>query len=449
MTALMIPQALEDNGHELLDCLNAALADDFSLLPDRSDPLSTAIADLIVRCRDRSLHQLRDVVSVSVNLNETAVMSANLLYDLRQVDNRTQDIAAAAEEMAATVEEMARHGEEISQSARNAGSACTTVRNAVGGSSQTMQDITSAIGKASERVSAIQSLGASIATIATNIKKIASQTNMLAINAAVEAARAGEAGRGFAVVASEVKSLSDRTALATTEISNIVYQLDTGLANMIQAMRESTSSASEGTRSLAALNEALSGALRDVENSADSAGQIAIALRQQKEASSSVATGIATVALSATQATRQLNHIVDAMERAQTGIDSRLKVLAEEDIPGKVVLLAQSDHVIWKKRLANMIVGRGKLNVNELADHNSCRLGKWYNTAKSQGFAHDSDFNGLEDPHCRVHQHGIDAVRCYNSGDVAGALRQLECVEVASGQVLDKLVRLERKSAGR
>jgi len=431
---------------DLLSCVEAALNDDFSRVPTGSDALSRAVAALIERSRGQTSAQLDDVVSVSVSVNETAGMSAHLLYDLRQVDDEAQGIAAAAEEMAATVNEVAQHGEEILHNARRAGETCKTSGQALIETSQRMTAINSALVETNGRIGAIHDLGTSISTIAGNIKKIASQTNMLAINAAVEAARAGEAGRGFAVVAAEVKALSDRTANATLEIGNIIGKLDSGLTAMVNAMTSSRESAELGSRSLVTLQDALTVAAKELDNVIINADHISVALNQQREASQNVASGVSTVAASSGKATAQLEGIVGAMEQAQGGLNARLQALSGTNVPGKIVKLAQSDHVIWKRRLANMIIGREGLKPNELADHHTCRLGKWYDGCRHTALAGSPEFVAIEDPHARVHSHGIEAVRRYNAGDIRGALSELRCVEVASAEVLDGLKRLERRA---
>jgi methyl-accepting chemotaxis protein len=89
------------------------------------------------------------------------------------------------------------------------------------------------------------------------IKDIASQTNLLAFNAAIEAARAGDAGRGFAVVADEIRKLAENSSKSAVDIANIVKKVEHESKDTITAMKDGMKMLGDGSEVIQTALEAM------------------------------------------------------------------------------------------------------------------------------------------------------------------------------------------------
>ncbi len=163
--------------------------------------------------------------------------------------NITERVAATME----AVELAAATSEQTSQIASNA---VSVLHEAV----ETSHKIANQVQEATDLGNQLMAQSKNINEIVVTIRAIADQTNLLALNAAIEAARAGDAGRGFAVVADEVRKLAARTATATTEITQVVGNNTSLIANMEKELSAINDIALHGEESI---NQVASG-LEDV-----------------------------------------------------------------------------------------------------------------------------------------------------------------------------------------
>lgn len=241
------------------------------------------------------------------DLRQNADVVANAAHEMATTSQQVAGASAlqseAAASMAAAVEEMTVSINHVSESSLHAHSVTTQTGELSNAGNQAIEDTVAEMQRISTTVhqasSTIRDMGESsqrISSIVGVIKDVAEQTNLLALNAAIEAARAGEAGRGFAVVADEVRKLAERTAKATTEISDMVATVQGNADLAVGTMDETVARVTEGVNLARKTSESMLSINQGSQQVMDTVTDISNALREQGVASNEIAANVENIA---------------------------------------------------------------------------------------------------------------------------------------------------------
>ena len=234
------------------------------------------------------------LLSRSINrpLQESAVViassAAEILAATTEQAAGTNESVAAITETVATVDEIAQTANQAAQRAKAvADSAHRAADNARQGR-KSIEDTTAAmlavegqVGSIAERIVALAEQAQAIGEIITAVSDIAEQTKLLALNAAVESARAGEHGRGFAVVASEIKALAGQAKQSTTQVRQILGDIQRATSSAVMTTEQGTKQVAIASAKAKQTGEIMNGLAETLNDAAQAAAQIVASAGQQ------------------------------------------------------------------------------------------------------------------------------------------------------------------------
>jgi len=433
------PAAEESLDAEAIACLKAIAENDYSRRPPNAGALSGLVAEVADKLADQGMVQLRRTVESSMQASNAMTAVSFATGDMREIDERVHGISAATAEMVATINHISE------ASAASAGLAAETEEGVRAGlasvetATTEMESISRSVAQAAEKVGTLADTSQQIGDILEVIQAIAKQTNLLALNATIEAARAGQAGKGFAIVAGEVKNLAQQTAQATEDIRDQIAAIRTVMESVTESMMESGATVEKGQTAIADVGAKMDAVARAIAAVSARINDTASAATEQTAAMEEISRTIHEIAAMSERGREHAERALDAVAASEKVVGDQFADLDRLNLRHAILYRAQSDHFLWKKALAEILVGRSQKKADSLSSHHECRLGKWYDNVRDSAYTEHPAFARLEDPHRRVHQHGRKAAELFLSGDRVAALEEFAEVDKASAEVVQLL----------
>lgn len=372
-------------------------------------------------------------------INNPVVMRLNETMSIIGDNSLMKDTFEQVESQTMSIKHMENASLNLEDSIDNISSAMGNIRDNTHNIIEVSQNITNdmndsitAVNQSSKRIEVINNrvqnfkgkIG-KIEEIVDLVKKVANQSNLLALNASIEAARAGEAGKGFAVVADQVRLLSSNTAESAEDIVKYVSELKENIDELALAMDETTVSLAEGNskveKSIVSMQQmnnqmiSIREGVDSVFNDIDTQTKVTRSFSKQIE---NISQSYNTLSNDCLQTGRRVFKIGRYLDKTRSDLVRGCSKITEQDW----VRVFEVDHFVLTWRVYNNIVGFEHLQKKQVDDPGRCKLGKWLKQVSDERLIHSKEYISLAKSHEDLHRYATLSWQANEDGDHSKAI---------------------------
>jgi methyl-accepting chemotaxis protein len=230
----------------------------------------------------------RSVKDINEGVNLLGSSASEILAATTQVASGTAETASAISETTTTVEEVQQAAKQSAQKAKNVADSAQRVAQVSQDGQKAVEETVNVMNRIREQMDSITQTvvrmseqSQSIGGIIASVTDIADQSNLLAVNAAIEAAKAGEQGKGFAVVAQEIKNLAEQSKQSTSQVRNILNDVQKATSTVVMATEQGSKAVESGVKQSVQTGETIRILAESINEAVQATTQIVASSQQQ------------------------------------------------------------------------------------------------------------------------------------------------------------------------